>query len=486
MQVNHIMECVSQNQADKSLDHSDSKGVFLELFKSVQDQKSGKNHRGRAAYKHCLPGKSDNSSGKKELPAEVFGMLFALTGPGTAAGRQFSSEGLEQGLDENLAEVIKRLFNLTDLNKTDHELALMIEELEKILEQPGENTTGLFSLYTLLEMISLEKSKTPIFIESLPGLIPGDLEGTFEEEFQNIKDFMSCLKAFIKAEGSPEPGEEYSRGKERTAAGESFQSAAAGNDFQFEEGALKGNTPQNVLFEEPPFLQHTQKVSGSMQRINDNKTLDDSMFFGSSGSSSLIDKETVLAEILKTAADREAGGKNTGVNEGSAGHHAVMDFGETFSSEMVKNHFSAVPGIRFEEDVLGQLIKELELVRLPGRTEMKVQLKPEHLGEVTILLAVEKGILKARLMAENQQVKAVLESGLDQIKSQLESRNFKAAEVSVAVNQEGSFYFQDNSGLGSFSHGRSGSIYLAHPEEIGLLSPEEDSNLPQGIVDYLA
>ena len=88
------------------------------------------------------------------------------------------------------------------------------------------------------------------------------------------------------------------------------------------------------------------------------------------------------------------------------------------------------------EDLMSQLVQKLEISRHLERSEMKVQLKPEHLGEVTIILVKERDILTARLVAENLLVKEALQAGLPQLRERLESQNVKVVEFHVEVDRQ--------------------------------------------------
>lgn len=93
------------------------------------------------------------------------------------------------------------------------------------------------------------------------------------------------------------------------------------------------------------------------------------------------------------------------------------------------------------EGPVNQLVQKLEISQTLERSEMKVQLKPEHLGEVTIILIKEGQILKARLVTESLQVKEALQSGLPQLRERLESQNVKVVEFHIEVdNQESGFH----------------------------------------------
>jgi flagellar hook-length control protein FliK len=92
-------------------------------------------------------------------------------------------------------------------------------------------------------------------------------------------------------------------------------------------------------------------------------------------------------------------------------------------------------------EIMDQVVKNAELLLRANVSELKVELKPEFLGRLTIKVALEDGVVIARLIAENQQVKHMLESNLASLKQSLESQGIKVerAEVSVQLNNGGMF-----------------------------------------------
>ena len=92
-------------------------------------------------------------------------------------------------------------------------------------------------------------------------------------------------------------------------------------------------------------------------------------------------------------------------------------------------------------EIIDQVVKNAELLLRANVSELKVELKPEFLGRLTIKVALEDGAVIARLIAENLQVKHMLESNLASLKQSLESQGIKVerAEVSVQLNNGGMF-----------------------------------------------
>ncbi|AFS78606.1 flagellar hook-length control protein FliK [Gottschalkia acidurici 9a] len=76
--------------------------------------------------------------------------------------------------------------------------------------------------------------------------------------------------------------------------------------------------------------------------------------------------------------------------------------------------------------------------------EIKIKLSPEHLGNLTIKVTLERGIVTARALVENLNVKQMLESNVSELKDSLKEQgiNFESIDVSVGQDSE---YDQGNS-----------------------------------------
>jgi flagellar hook-length control protein FliK len=92
-------------------------------------------------------------------------------------------------------------------------------------------------------------------------------------------------------------------------------------------------------------------------------------------------------------------------------------------------------------EIIAQVVQKAELLFTNKLSELKIDLKPEFLGRLTIKVMVEEGVVTARFIAENQQVKHMLESNLHTLRQNLESQGIRVerAEVSVQLNNGGMF-----------------------------------------------
>ena len=82
-------------------------------------------------------------------------------------------------------------------------------------------------------------------------------------------------------------------------------------------------------------------------------------------------------------------------------------------------------------DIHTQIIDKAKLIKNNEDTQMVIKLKPEHLGDLTLKVIVEKGIVSASFHSENAQVRTMLESSLIQLKQELANQGIKVDNVSV-------------------------------------------------------
>ncbi len=89
------------------------------------------------------------------------------------------------------------------------------------------------------------------------------------------------------------------------------------------------------------------------------------------------------------------------------------------------------------KQLIDQIVKKFELLTKPESSEIKIQLKPEFLGKMTIKLSMEDGVLSAKFVTDNHQVKSMLESNLALFKQQLEAAGIKVEKTEVSVQLSG-------------------------------------------------
>ncbi len=114
--------------------------------------------------------------------------------------------------------------------------------------------------------------------------------------------------------------------------------------------------------------------------------------------------------------------------------HAVKINDEQHLSD-IKNLSSAkaTSQVVKPSEVINQVVDKAKVVIGLEKSEMIIDLKPDHLGKLSLKIVTEQGIVAAKFMAENQQVKEVLESNMQLLKDSLQKQGISIEGVSVQI-----------------------------------------------------
>lgn len=82
------------------------------------------------------------------------------------------------------------------------------------------------------------------------------------------------------------------------------------------------------------------------------------------------------------------------------------------------------------------IIRNAQILMKNGGGEMKMQLKPEGVGDVTLKVAVKDGQVGIQMVTENDTAKKTLESGLEELKTSLAQHKLHVDAVKIEVGTE--------------------------------------------------
>jgi flagellar hook-length control protein FliK len=89
-----------------------------------------------------------------------------------------------------------------------------------------------------------------------------------------------------------------------------------------------------------------------------------------------------------------------------------------------------------ESAVMEQITGKLTSVIRSGSNEVRIQLRPESLGEVNIRIKMEGDVVFTRIQVESQQVKQIVESNLQTLKDALANQNLSTGLIDVSVGKD--------------------------------------------------
>lgn len=125
--------------------------------------------------------------------------------------------------------------------------------------------------------------------------------------------------------------------------------------------------------------------------------------------------EQVIAKKITTGSDSS---KNDAMSEKENGHEQKQSVstnehvnqlasGTTTTVQSIAEEFSSVlenRGVN-ETDILDQIINQIKFTSDDAVKSMEIQLTPETLGKVNVLVSVREGVVTAQLNVQNEQVK---------------------------------------------------------------------------------
>jgi len=108
------------------------------------------------------------------------------------------------------------------------------------------------------------------------------------------------------------------------------------------------------------------------------------------------------------------------------------------NTEKVNNPLNMSNYVR-EAEVIDQIVQKARIQYNGETSEVRIKLKPDFLGEVSLRITMEKGLVVARAVVENNQVKHLLESNLDKLKENFKDQGMMFQRLDVSVGQDSNY-----------------------------------------------
>ena len=204
------------------------------------------------------------------------------------------------------------------------------------------------------------------------------------------------------------------------------------------ESVLKSGTFQNELGEQT--ISQAEE-GGSKQKIN--------------GSSK---PRHLMVDLRQNAqnANADSGNSGAGSNDGSSGNsgnsdssHITVNAGKTenFGEMSISKQKESLTS-RLRDGINQDIVKQSRFIINNNKGEIKLVLKPEHLGKVRIQINLEDNHIAGKIIVENNIVKEAFEQNMKHLQDAFKQSGFESAALDVSVeskNQGG----QKGSGQGS-------------------------------------
>ena len=102
------------------------------------------------------------------------------------------------------------------------------------------------------------------------------------------------------------------------------------------------------------------------------------------------------------------------------------------NSTTIQSDFSQIYSVN-QADVINQLVDSIRVNVTADTSTMELQLTPESLGKINLTVVAKEGNITASITAQNDTVKAIIESQIIQLKEALNNQGLKVTEVEVTV-----------------------------------------------------
>lgn len=167
-------------------------------------------------------------------------------------------------------------------------------------------------------------------------------------------------------------------------------------------------------------------LTDSKSNLDTNKNNESKVYMSKYGVIPEAEKDDkVLAKILGESESSVLNKQNTFINKLNINSNDVIKEPMTINKETMN----------------ADIIKNVKFMIKNAVSELKVKIYPKELGEMTIKLLSEEGILKADIRAKSKETYNLLNSNLNDIKKTLEQQNIKIQEVNITLYSDDTTYY---------------------------------------------
>ena len=317
--------------------------------------------------------------------------------------------------DKALVNSIKELISAAENINTPQQQIVALADMFK------ENNSLLSSLKELVNKLEAAPltSEESLVLEKLWEFIPNSDENAVEANSDNLAQIKSLINKILKEENT--------------------------------EKKVASSTPENVTDLEPII-----KEESFSKILTENSTEEQG---ASETNAHAANKEEKLLNSLVKSNDE---GKNNKIN-------MFMQNLTKFNGDVEKIP-SAENMVVNKNTFNADVIKAVKYMDVNNLKELTVRLYPKELGQITIKLTMEAGIMKANLATNNKDTYNLLHANIKELNENLNNSQFKVNEVTINIyNEDTTFFkqqgFSDNQNRQNQSGNGSGKNSAIREEE---------------------
>lgn len=330
------------------------------------------------------------------------------------------------------SEVCDNEEDIDDEETVKKMMSEVVETIKKILGISDEEYQKAMSELGLTSVDLLEPNNITNLIAQVSGKQDAMSVITDSELSLKLKDIIQVV-ADVMSEADSQYG--ISQEQFKSIAQTYTDNVVAQNQVVAEHaGELHKNVEQSGLQEEAPMQseEYVAKDGSSLEQVISEKVTTSSLNNKNNNAFADDSNGNSKQNIF------ENGRNNTEMNPDMTSNiNVASQLAKTFEAAFA-NEFDVKP-----VDIVRQVVDSIKLNVTGQLKSMEIALNPENLGKVNLLVSVREGVVTAKLVAENEQVKKALEGQLNVLKENMSNQGLKVEAVEVTV-QNNAFHNQDN------------------------------------------
>lgn len=318
----------------------------------------------------------------------------------------------QETVEEAAGELVDEIADVMDIP---------LEKVEAAMEVLGLTAVDLFDPENLKQLLLNLTGN----VDEMALVTDETLYGNLQDLFQTVDQMLGSLQEELGLSAEELEALMAQISAEQNASGE-------------EEPVLNMPGMQESMTEEPEvsvegmkdYAVSVQKDGGTVQI---KVTVDDA-----SGEKHVSEQvtDTGKPETTPVLKKESMGDTGHGGEENAAGNNAGNAFLQNLTGRMEEVEAPVERPVYTQPEtnqIMDQIVEYMKFNLKPEMQEMEMQLHPASLGTVHVQIAAKDGVITAQFAAQNETVKAVLETQMIQLKQQFEEQGIKVEAVEVTV-----------------------------------------------------
>lgn len=349
--------------------------------------------------------------------------------------------------DKSFKSVLDNEKNNITKKDVDEVIDVMDEEVEEIPENLMEQLSLIISLLpSIVEKLPNESINSEKVVESINNTFIKETdfvidlgENLIVNDKNNLKDIQSILNEFVRV-----LDEDIMPNLDNQVLKEDLSKLE--NEIEVFNNILSSNIPnsdEKSVVGLKSIIKEKINVAESNSNIVVDKEIEDEVTH-----IPVVEEEESDngSEFSKKSFDNEEKVLNSIINDGE-------DKKVTTKFTLMSNNISSsnvekveVPKVINRGNMVEDIVKSVKYMTSNNIKELVVRINPKDLGEVSIRIVQEDGIMKANLKASSKETYSILSQNLGDIKRYLGEQNIKIQQVDISLYEDTTYFKEEFQG----------------------------------------